>query len=106
MSSTIQHAQKSAKKKDDKKKKDTAEGKAGTKLDSKSESNLVQRLLMDITEKYKGLNNAQSSCYINKLEKKTMVHEINVLSKALIKNEKKYVKLQDSAHTKQKELKR
>ena len=48
---------------------------------------------MDITEKYKGLNNAQSSCYINKLEKKTMVHEINVLAKALIKNEKKYVKL-------------
>ena len=48
---------------------------------------------MDITEKYKNLNGAQSSCYINKLEKKTMVHEINVLAKALIKNEKKLVKL-------------
>jgi hypothetical protein len=48
---------------------------------------------MDITEKYKNLNQAQSTCYINKLEKKTMVHEINTLAKALIKNEKKYVKM-------------
>ena len=51
---------------------------------------------MDITEKYKNLNGAQSSCYINKLEKKTMVHEINVLAKALIKNEKKYIRLKES----------
>ena len=34
------------------------EGEVAGKMDSKSESNLVQRLLMDITEKYKGLNNA------------------------------------------------
>lgn len=61
---------------------------------------------MDITEKYKGLNGAQSSCYINKLEKKTMVHEINVLAKALIKNEKKYVKLQEASKAKAKEYKK
>lgn len=48
---------------------------------------------MDITEKYKNLNTAQNSCYINKLEKKTMIHEINVLVKALIKNEKKLVRV-------------
>ena len=52
---------------------------------------------MDITEKYKNLNQAQSTCYINKLEKKTMVHEINTLAKALIKNEKKFIKMQDAA---------
>ena len=51
---------------------------------------------MDITEKYKNINTAQSSCYINKLEKKTMVHEINILAKALIKSEKKYLTLQDN----------
>lgn len=61
---------------------------------------------MDITEKYKGLGTAQSSCYINKLEKKTMVHEINVLAKALIKNEKKYVKLQETYKNKTKEYKK
>ena len=54
---------------------------------------LAQRLLLDITEKYKNLSVAQHSCYINKLEKKTMIHEINTLANALIKNEKKYVKL-------------
>jgi hypothetical protein len=35
-----------------------------------------------------------------------MVHEINVLAKALIKNEKKYVKLQDSSNAKVKALKK
>jgi chromosome segregation ATPase len=61
---------------------------------------------MDITEKYKNLNQAQSTCYINKLEKKTMVHEINTLAKALIKNEKKYVKMQDVFKKKAKEYKK
>lgn len=61
---------------------------------------------MDITEKYKGLSTSQSSCYINKLEKKTMVHEINVLAKALIKNEKRYVKLQESFKVKAKEMRK
>jgi hypothetical protein len=62
--------------------------------------------LMDITEKYKNLNQAQSTCYINKLEKKTMVHEINTLAKALIKNEKKYVKMQEVFKKKAKEYKK
>jgi hypothetical protein len=48
---------------------------------------------MDITDKYKNLGQAQSTCYINKLEKKTMVHEINTLARALIKNEKKFLKM-------------
>lgn len=61
---------------------------------------------MDITEKYKNLNQAQSTCYINKLEKKTMVHEINTLAKALIKNEKKYVKMQEVFKKKAKEYKK
>jgi hypothetical protein len=61
---------------------------------------------MDITEKYKNLNNAQSTCYINKLEKKTMVHEINTLARALIKNEKKYIKMQDVYKKKIKEYRR
>jgi len=61
---------------------------------------------MDITEKYKNLNQAQSTCYINKLEKKTMVHEINTLAKALIKNEKKYIKMQDAYKKKIKEYRR
>jgi hypothetical protein len=61
---------------------------------------------MDITEKYKNLNQVQSTCYINKLEKKTMVHEINTLAKALIKNEKKYVKMQEVFKKKSKEYKK
>jgi hypothetical protein len=61
---------------------------------------------MDITEKYKNLNNAQTTCYINKLEKKTMVHEIGTLAKALIKNEKKYIKMQDVYKKKIKEYRR
>lgn len=61
---------------------------------------------MDITEKYKNLNHAQNTCYINKLEKKTMVHEINTLAKALIKNEKKYIKMQDAYKKKVKEYRR
>jgi len=61
---------------------------------------------MDITEKYKNLNNAQTTCYINKLEKKTMVHEINTLAKALIKNEKKYIKMQEVYKKKIKEYRR
>lgn len=71
-----------------------------------TDSSLIQRLLMDITEKYKNLNNAQTTCYINKLEKKTMVHEINTLAKALIKNEKKYIKMQDVYKKKIKEYRR
>jgi len=35
-----------------------------------------------------------------------MVHEINVLAKALIKSEKKYIKLQESYKQKTKDLKR
>jgi hypothetical protein len=35
-----------------------------------------------------------------------MVHEINVLAKALIKNEKKLVKLQETSKGKAKELKK
>jgi hypothetical protein len=61
---------------------------------------------MDITEKYKNLNQAQSTCYINKLEKKTMVHEINTLAKALIKNEKKYIKMQEIYKKKAKDYKK
>ena len=61
---------------------------------------------MDITDKYKNLNNAQSTCYINKLEKKTMVHEINTLAKALIKNEKKYVKMHEGYRKKAREYRR
>jgi chromosome segregation ATPase len=61
---------------------------------------------MDITEKYKNLNHAQGTCYINKLEKKTMVHEINTLAKALIKNEKKYLKMQDAFKKKVREYRR
>lgn len=67
---------------------------------------MIQRLLMDITEKYKNLNQVQSTCYINKLEKKTMVHEINTLAKALIKNEKKYVKMQEVFKKKAKEYRK
>lgn len=61
---------------------------------------------MDITEKYKNLGQAQSTCYINKLEKKTMVHEINTLAKALIKNEKKFIKMQDVYKKHLKEMKK
>ncbi len=61
---------------------------------------------MDITEKYKNIANGQSTCYINKLEKKTMIQEINTLAKALIKNEKKYIKLQDKYKKSTKELKK
>eukprot|EP00347_Sterkiella_histriomuscorum_P008368 403345367 len=99
--STIQSKRQTSASKKTVKKKDKEGG-----LDKKSESTLVQRLLMDITEKYKGLNNAQSSCYINKLEKKTMVHEINVLAKALIKTEKKYIKSVESGKGKVRELKK
>lgn len=75
-------------------------------LKAQTDASLIQRLLMDICEKYKNLNNAQTTCYINKLEKKTMVHEINTLAKALIKNEKKYIKMQDVYKKKIKEYRR
>lgn len=61
---------------------------------------------MDITEKYKNINSIQSTCYINKLEKKTMIHEINTLAKALIKNEKKFVKMQEAFKKQIKEYKK
>ncbi len=64
----------------------------------------MQRLLLDITEKYK--HPSTSNCYVNKLEKKAMVQEINTLAKALIKNEKKYVKLQDACRRELKDYKR
>jgi hypothetical protein len=63
-------------------------------------------LLTDITDKYKNINFSQNTCYINKLEKKTMVHEINTLAKALIKNEKKYIKMQDVFKKQLKDYKR
>ena len=50
--------------------------------------------------------NGQGNCYINKLEKKTMIHEINTLAKALIKNEKKYLTMQDTYRKTIKECKR
>ena len=50
--------------------------------------------------------NGQNTCYINKLEKKTMIMEINTLAKALIKNEKKCLKM-EVKHKKQfKEMKK
>lgn len=79
--------------------------KATTTKTEKPET-LAQRLLLDITEKYKNLSIAQHSCYINKLEKKTMIHEINTLANALIKNEKKYVRLQDQDKAKMKEYRK
>jgi len=59
---------------------------------TKPDSSLIQQLLTDIAEKYnKSL--ASNNCYGSKIEKKTMVHEINTLAKALIKSEKKYLKM-------------
>lgn len=69
---------------------------------------MAQRLLADITDKYKNIsaNANHGSCYLNKIEKKTMVHEINTLANALIKNEKKLNKLQEKEKKQQKELKK
>ena len=72
---------------------------------TKPDSSLIQQLLTDITEKYnKSL--ANSNCYGSKIEKKTMVHEINTLAKALIKSEKKYLKMQDSYRRQLKDARR
>jgi hypothetical protein len=43
---------------------------------------------------------------MNKLEKQTMIQEINTLAKALIKNEKRVLKMQEDYRLKLKELKR
>lgn len=72
---------------------------------TKPDASLIQQLLTDITEKYnKSL--ANSNCYGSKIEKKTMVHEINTLAKALIKSEKKYLKMQDSYRRQLKDARR
>ena len=70
-----------------------------------ADQSLAQRLLTDITEKYKNIN-VQNSCYINKIEKKTMIHEINTLASALIKNEKKLAKVQGNEKKKSKEFRK
>jgi len=49
------------------------------------EPTLAHRLLLDITEKYKNLNKIENSCYVNKIEKRTMINEINTLAQALMK---------------------
>ena len=56
----------------------------------KKDLTLAQRLLADITDKYKAGSN--NSCYLSKLEKKTMVSEINTLAGALMKIEGKLAK--------------
>jgi hypothetical protein len=76
----------------------------------KTDQTLIQRLLLDITDKYKNSSGHTSAgngaCYMNKLEKQTMIQEINTLAKALIKNEKRVLKMQEDYRLKLKEHKR
>ena len=50
-------------------------------------SSIAEKLLKDISEKYDATK-IRESCYISRLDRKTMVHEIKMLAQLLISNEK------------------
>lgn len=74
------------------------------KIQHKDELPLVEKLLGEIVSKYNP-NLTMNSAYLSRLEKKTMITEIRMLSKALIKSEKANHKLLDKQKAALKQVK-
>ena len=64
---------------------------------------LVEKLLAEITGKYT-VAQIKDSCYLARLEKKSMIQEIKMLASALVSSEQSLKRVQDAARAKLKDV--